>query len=337
MSDDQTFILHKAPVGFGPYGPEDELLHPAARKDISHDALTETQYFGFNVPAASIHGFSYFWHHPNLGIISGGVAAWQGIKPHHLAAELYDHRMFMSDKVITSDIDHYKTDVGYQVDVIEPFQKLRIRYDDPSRGNALDITYSAVTPPAMLPTRKHFEQTMKTRGFLTLRGKRYEVDGYNVRDRSWGEARREEPVAFPPVVWLTGAFGDDFSFNCTLTDHPSRDPEWKGLFDIADDMVLKGGWIWRNGQHKRVVRAIQRTERDRHSLRPLSHDLELVDSDGERIHLKGTIGTSSPSGFWPNVSIHVGLVRWECAGRTGWGDSQECQWTDFVHGMQARR
>ncbi|MDB5971511.1 MAG: hypothetical protein JWQ90_3961 [Hydrocarboniphaga sp.] len=337
MSDDQSFLHHQAALGFGPYGPEDELLHPAAKNDIQHDALTETQYFGFSVPEARIHGFSYLWHHPNLGTLSSGVAAWQGIKPHHLAAELYDFRMFMSEQTIAAGIDHYKTDVGYQVDVIEPFKLIRIRYEDASRGNALDISYTALTPPAMLPNRKHFEQTMKTKGFLSLRGKRYEVDGYNVRDRSWGEARREEPTPFPPIAWLTGVFGEDFSFNCTLTDHPRRSPEWLGLYQVPDEQVLKGGWIYRNGEHKRVVEGIKLTRRDPLSLCPLSHELELVDQDGERLRITGTVESSSPSGFWPNVSIHIGLVRWQCENRVGWGDSQECQWTDFVHRMNSRR
>jgi hypothetical protein len=337
MSDDQSFLHHKAAIGFGSFGPEDELLHPAFRQEIAHDALTETQYFGFSVPEERIHGFAYSWFHPNLGTVSGGVSAWQGIKSHHLACELYDHRMFMSDKVATPNIDHYKTDVGYQVDVIEPFRKMRIRYEDTTRSNALDIIYTALTPPAMLPNRKHFEQTMKTTGFIVLRGKRYEVNGYNIRDRSWGESRREEPTLFPPVAWLTGAFGDDWSFNCTVTDHPQRSPDWQGIYQIPDDQVLKGGWIYRQGQHRRIATAIKLTKRDPVSLRPLSHELELVDDAGERLSIVGTIVASSPSGFWPNAYIHIGLVQWECAGKGGWGDSQEIQWTDYVHAMQARR
>jgi len=337
MSDDQSFLHSQTAVGFGEYGPEDELLHPSFRNGIAHAALTETQYFGFSVPEERIHGLAYFWHHPNLGTISGGVSAWQGIKRHHLESELYDHRMFMSDKLITSNIDHYKNDTGYQVDVIEPFKTMRIRYDDPSRKNALDITYTALGPPAMLANRKHFEQPMKTKGFLMLRGRRYEVDGYNVRDRSWGESRLEDPIGFPPLAWLTGVFGEDFSFNCTLTDHPKRSPEWLGIYQVPDEQVLKGGWIYRKGGRTRVVEGIKLTKRDPVTLCPLSHDVELIDQAGQRLHLTGTIVASSPSGYWPNAYIHIALTRWECEGRIGWGDSQECQWTDYVHGMQSRR
>lgn len=337
MSNDQAFFAHNPGVGFGEYGPEDELLHPQYKHDIQHDALTETQYFGFNVPEVGLHGFSYLWHHANLGTVSGGIAAWRGIKTHHLECELYDHRMFMSDRVVSDGIDHYAFESGYRVDVIEPFKKIRIRYEDPSRHNEVDVTYTALTPPAMLPSRKHFEQTMKTKGFVMLRGKRYEVDGFNVRDRSWGEARREDPMPMPPIVWLTGVFGEDFSFNCTLTDHPSRNPDWLGIYQFPEDKVLMGGWIYRNGTHTRVVRAIKLTKRDPITLQPLTHELELYDDTGECFRINGMVEASSPSGFWSNVKIHMALVRWDCAGHQGWGDSQECQWTDFVQGMSARR
>jgi hypothetical protein len=214
---------------------------------------------------------------------------------------------------------------------------IRIRYDDPGRDNAVDITYTAVAPPAMLPNRKHFEQTMKTAGFVRLQGREYQVAGYNVRDRSWGEARREEPVNFPPIVWLTGVFDENFSFNLLLTDNPSRSPDWLGIYDIPEDQALKGGWIYWNGEFNRIVEGSKLTKRDPLTLRPISHDVSVVDQNGRKLHLRGTIEASSPSGFWPNASIHVGLTRWECDGRTGWGDSQECQWTDFVREMHARR
>lgn len=337
MTDSTSFLHSNAPRGFGSYGPEDELLHPEYRAEVTHEALTETQYFGFNVPQESVHGFAYLWFHPNTGNLTGGIAAWRGIKATHLASELYDYRLFLSDKQITGNIDNCQISNSYSVEVIEPFKRMRIRYEDAARGNAVEIGYTAVSPPAMLPNRKHFEQTMRTKGTLTLRGKTYEVDGFNVRDRSWGEARKEELVASPPIAWLTGVFGEDLSFNCTLTDHPARDPEWQGLYDIAENQVLKGGWIYAQGKFARVVEAAKRTRRDPITLRPMSHELLLIDENGERYELYGSITASAPAGFHANVSNHVGLTRWECRGRVGWGDSQECQFADFVYAMQGGR
>jgi hypothetical protein len=339
MSDNGSFLFKNVVLGFGDYDDQDELLHPKMNGPLVDDAVTETQYFGFSVPDERIHGFTYLWHHPNLKTISGGVSGWQGFKSHHLAAEMYDQRMFMSDARVSGNgnVDHFKMDNGYQVDIIEPFKKMRIQYEDAGRKNALDVTYTAVHAPAMLLSRKHFEQTVKTKGSVTLRGKTYAIDGYNIRDRSWGEVRREDAVKFPPLVWLTGAFNDQFSFNCVLTDDPERMPDWAGLYDIKKEETLRGGWIYLDGQYSRIVKSSQLTKRDPVTLQPLSHDLEVVDDKGQRFALKGTVVSSCPSGYWPNCCIFIALVRWECKGLVGWGDSQEAQWTDYVHAMHARR
>ena len=341
MTENTSFILAEPQMGFGPYGPEDELLHPQMNAKVDHDGATETQYFGFNVPEENIHGYGYFWHHPKLGTVTGGVQAWRGSKAHHLASEIYDIRAYQKDSYITDNIDHHKMPCSYQVDVIKPFEELRIQYRDDARDNAIDITYTALAPPAMLPDRKHFEQIMKTRGSITLRGKTYAVDGYNVRDRSWGEVRPQEPVAFPPSVWLTGVFGDDLAFNFMGTDHPSTEPDWQSVYQIPDEASLKGGWVYHQGKYSRVVSAVKSTQRDPQSLVPLSHELELTDEKGQVFQLNGTVTSSAPTGFWANGKIEIALTRWTCNGpginqRTGWGDSQEVQWTDFVYAMHNR-
>jgi hypothetical protein len=212
MSDDQTFLLQDNPPGFGNYGDEDELLHPAVNAASRDDGITETQYFGFSVPEERIHGLCYLWHHPNLGTVSGGAAGWQGIKTHHLAAELYDHRMFMSDELIAGGIDHHRLTMGYQVDILEPFRKMRIRYEDADRNNAFDVTYTATAGPAMMPSRKHFEQPLRTRGNVTLRGRTYEINGYNVRDRSWERSGPSRPSGIHP---------SSGSPECSATNSPS--------------------------------------------------------------------------------------------------------------------
>ncbi|MET0985100.1 MAG: hypothetical protein ABW034_06800 [Steroidobacteraceae bacterium] len=331
MSENSTFLLNNAGLGFGDYGPEDELLHPQMNAAIADEALTETQYFGFSVPEERIHGLTYFWHHPRLKTFTGGAMVWRGIKDHQLACELYDMRLFMSDTKIPTNIDRLRMPSSYQVDVIEPFKKMRVQYEDKARNNAFDIVFTAIAPPAMLPNRKHFEQPMRTKGSLTLRGKTYVVDGVNVRDRSWAEARSEAPVPFPPTAWLTGVFSDELSFNCVCTDDPGRSPDWQGIYDIPASQSLKGGWIYSKGEYTRVTQASKLTRRDPVTLHPVQHELELVDEKGQKLELTGQIVASSPTGFWCNARIFIALVKWSCKGQTGYGDSQEVQWTDYVH------
>src|SRR5262245_18244156 len=61
---------------FGPPHPEPEGLHRDYLREKPHYALTQTQYFGFSIPQHNVHALLMLWHHPNLGVISGGPMVW---------------------------------------------------------------------------------------------------------------------------------------------------------------------------------------------------------------------------------------------------------------------
>ncbi|MET0657574.1 MAG: hypothetical protein ABW110_05380 [Steroidobacteraceae bacterium] len=337
MSDSSSFVLANSAVGFGAHGPEDDDLHAPMNAAVESYALTETQYFGFSAPEHRIHGIGYFWHHPRLNCITGGVAAWQGQKALQSGAELHDMRSFMSDAPVRKGLGRFQMDNRYEVEVIEPLERIRIKYHDPARGNALDILYTAVSAPMMLPNRKHFEQVMRTQGTLTLRGKTVRINGYNIRDRSWAEARSEMPMASPPVAWMTGVFGDDFAFNCCCTEDPDANVEWKDIYpEHTAAAALKGGWILRDQRRQRLIKARSVIERDAH-LHPSHITLQLTGEDGVTHEVRGTVRSSCPVSLWPNVFVPVCLTEWHWDGRTGWGDTQDCQWPDFVHYALANR
>ena len=76
--------------GFLAPHPSQDLLHPEVSKLEPGYGLTETQYLGFNLPEANLHGLAYIWYHPNLKTVTGGVYAWTGIKRHNFECELFD-------------------------------------------------------------------------------------------------------------------------------------------------------------------------------------------------------------------------------------------------------
>ena len=212
--------------------------------------MTETQYIGFNIPEERIHALCYLWHHPNLGVVSGGAWAWRGIKSSSLGCELFDMLTYVDDRCLGDDPHHLSLPNGYQVDIVEPLELLRLRYEDTTRRNAFEIEVEAVAPPMVLETGFHFEQPMKVTGTLTLRGVDYAVDGYSVRDRSWGQLRREIHAAVPPMTWMTGVFSPDLAFGATAFDSigehaaqngstpiPGGLPRW---VDLAKRSVLAG-------------------------------------------------------------------------------------------------
>ncbi|MET0661119.1 MAG: hypothetical protein ABW110_23520 [Steroidobacteraceae bacterium] len=331
VKDRTPFFLSRN-AGFASATAADDLLHPQANRTVEGDSLTETQYFGFNVPHAALHGYMYCWHHPNLKVVSGGVWSWRGIKRESLACELFDQRLFMSDALLANDLHSYRLDNGYSVEILEPLQRHRVRYSDPARGNSIELEYEALMPPVMFANGKHFEQAMKVKGAVTLRGKRFDVDSYNIRDRSWAKLRPEDPYAIPPVAWHTGAFNDRFIFNCTASDHPDVDPDWKSLFpDFPSDRVLNAGWIYRDGELSAVVDCRKRTVRDRSNLYPHSIHMILTDERGRQLNINGQVVAACMMSNWWNIRGVVCLTRWQCEGHTGYGDTQEPQWNDYVY------
>ncbi|MGH8974422.1 MAG: DUF7064 domain-containing protein [Acidimicrobiia bacterium] len=330
---DTSFFLNPHSAGFGPYRAADDLLHPEMNAEIDDPALTETQYLGFSVPEANLQALNYLWVHPNLQLLTGGVWAWQGVKRTTLSAELFDMRQFIPDECIRrGDVADYELPMGYRVKVLQPLEKIHIAYDDPARGNAFDVTLTAIMPPAMVAKGNHFDQAMRAEGEVVLRGRRHRVDGYTVRDRSWAEVRSEEPRPIPPIHWVTGVFDDEFAFHMMGFEHPGSGPIWQDAFPDAEALTaVNRGWVWRDGELTGLQSAAITTQWDRDTGYPVAHAVQITDTNGRELSLAGTVTATCPWSTWSNVNMLIGLTRWECEGRMAWGDSQLAVWTDFVH------
>lgn len=330
-----SVFFNEQEEGFGKAVPEDERLHRSYQQEITAADLVETQFFGFNVPEANVHALTYLWAHPNMNLLSSGAWVWQGIKVDTLQSELFDVRDFIPDAPITvdGDLDGFVLPNGYGVEVLEPLRKIRISYEDRDRDNSFDVTGTAVMPPAMVASGKHFDQAMKMEGHVRLRGRDHVIDGYHVRDRSWGETRPETPRLAPPLYWSSPVFGDDFALNVTGIDDPTQDPVWKGLYDFGPEQVdaFNRGWVWRDGELYGVAKVSIRTQWDRATGYPIAQLIDLTDTGGREFTITGTVTAASNWHIWSNVRAGVCLARWECEGRIGWGDLQPVAWTDFIH------
>lgn len=335
MTRNEAYFIQNFETRFGTYSPEHEQMQLQYRESQPHYGLTETQFFGFSIPEHDIHAFLYLWYHPNLNVMGAGPIVFQGRKSMQLAAELLDYRGYLPDSQFNGDLTNYRLDNGYQVEMLEPGRVFRLRYDDPARGNAYDLLYTAVSDVMMWPSSRHYEQVMRVEGDLRLRGTDYRVDSFNIRDRSWGEARLEDPNPAPPACWMTGTFGEDFAFNITAIDHPDRDPLWRDVFAVDPEKVSKFGWMIVDGEPVVVERTVKRTEYDPETLMPERIEMEVHDTKGRRFDIVGTVQAALPFNTWHNLRVPICLARWECNGRTGYGDIQEAQWTDFIQAFHA--
>lgn len=314
--------------GFGTHTPSDEFFHGTGEPG---DTLTETWYWNFHVPEAAINCFAYCWVHPNLKVVTAGLMIFSGHKKQHLECELLEFRDYMSLAVIGDGSD-IQLPNGFRAQVLAPTEHVRLTFDDPVRATSFDVELKATGKPVMRANGKHFEQVMHATGTLVLRGERHTVNCYPVRDRSWGEQRPEAHAPVPPYTWVTGAFGTDFAFCVGSHDDPARNPDWIGKFD-APGGIFKDGWVVVHGEQRRIVRASKITHREFPLCRPLSHEYEFEDSAGEVYRLNGKVTAQSNWSGWSNMNCHVGLVEWDWNGRTGWGETQEVQWNDYVWKM----
>jgi hypothetical protein len=317
--------------GFAPADPSQDLLHPEYCKIEPGYQLTETQYFGFNIPEHRLHGLAYIWYHPNLKTVTGGAYAWIGIKEHNFECELFDFVTYMNDECLKNDLWDYKLENSYHVQTIEPLKRHRIRYEDPVRGNKFDIHYEAIMPPMIQASGQHLEQTMRTTGTITLRGKEYQINGYNIRDRSWGALRHEKHTNMPPLNWMTGILDETFAFGCTAFDTPELSEDSYPGLAIPGGSNVKGGWVYRDGQMVPILSARKRTIRDRRTLIPQVVEMTLTDSLGREYEIKGTITAAANWRVWHNFDSWICQARWEYDGKVFYGDAQECHWADFVY------
>jgi hypothetical protein len=76
---------------------------------------------------------------------------------------------------------------------------------------------------------------MRTEGALTLRGEQFQVDDFSVRDRSWGEARTEDPAGVSGIHWLVATFGDDYAIHVTGLEDAGT-AQWRSRF--SEDAAL---------------------------------------------------------------------------------------------------
>lgn len=329
MSNDKPFFLSHNQA-LGTVSARDEYLHPEENRLVTSDSATETQYFGFSIPEERIHAIGYLWHHPNLKTLSGGIFVWRGIKPNNVYSELSDVRTFMSDAALKGDLHEYRMDNGYGVKVVEPLKRHHLTYSDPSRNNHVDLHYAAVMQPVMFGDGKHFEQPVKVTGELILRGTRYEVDCYSVRDRSWGRARPEDNIPMPPYSWLTGVFGPDFAFNCGVFDQAGGNPDLKPPFVLPLEKTLAGGWVNRAGRLGRIVKVTKRVVRAPITHLPMQLDFVVVDEFDRSMEIRGTLLAANCWQVWSNIHFVICLMRWECEGLVAYGDCQEAFWNDYL-------
>ena len=241
------------------------------------------------------------------------------------------YRLFMRDDVLNNDLHDYRLANGYGVRVIEPLKRFRVTYSDPVRQNCVDLEYIGLIPPIMTADNNHFEQPMKVRGELILRGNRHEVDGFTIRDRSWGKSRQEDNRRLPPLTTLQGVFSEDFSISSFLFDDVSQEEGFESFVLPPDKPIPSGSWIYRHGKLGAIIKAKRTVQRSPDSFHTERMIVELTDNLERRIVMTATTITTWPSyGFWPNQMVLCNCVELECEGLRTHGEVFDLYSNDYM-------
>lgn len=319
--------------------------------DTWDPAMLYTYYHGMHIPEERIGAYIYFLGRPTFGMCQGGVLIFQGDQNYDPLDMAYmDYEMTMPWP--TLDERSLTTDNGLRIEFVELGSKNRLTYKSPDGDTWFELIADAVTP---LYARGHIipgedihgdaskapggtEQMTHVTGELVLRGRHYDVDCFNPRDRSWRQIRTEsrhrraELPTLPPVGWTPMYFGPDLIFNSAGYVTPSTHPYWEGLYDVDPAKPSHYfAWMMIDGEDRPVTR-VTRTV---HEIHPFLYsaqkqEVEVEIEGGETFHFTGETTAMCAGAAWYNAAIRIGTSHWVDSGGRECDNTYQEMWFDDI-------
>lgn len=226
--------------------PHDEYTHEVGPESN----FNESMYFNVFDPTDHVGGFFRIGNRPNEG--TGEMTC---------CVYLPDGRVgFMFKRPEVTSNEAFDS-AGMRFECIEPFEHLEVSYEgrllmlddplemadprtafteNPYETAEIAITYTRVSDmfggepevshekPGEEFAKAHYEQLVAGKGSIRIGDQEWAVDGYGLRDHSWGPRFWQAPWYYR---WLTANFGDDFGF---MGSRVAR----------RDGGGTRGGFVW---------------------------------------------------------------------------------------------
>jgi hypothetical protein len=230
--------------------PQDEYMHELGPEPN----FNESMYFNLYDPAQGVGGWFRCGNRANEGYAEMTVCLY-----------LPGGRVgFMFKRAEIANNDAFEAG-GIRFDVVEPFTRLDVTYSgkvvvlddplqmaDPKKAFTenpyaeceVRIEYSGVSAmfggepdephekPGEEFAKGHYEQLIAGKGSIRVGDEEWEVDGFGLRDHSWGPRYWQAPWYYR---WLTANFGPDFGF---MGSRVAR----------RDGEGTRGGFVWEDGE-----------------------------------------------------------------------------------------
>jgi hypothetical protein len=298
--------------------------------------FNESMYFNVYDPRTRVGGFFRLGNRANEG--TGEMTACLYLPDGRVA--------FMFKRPAVTDNDAFDA-AGMRFEVVEPFTTLTVRYrghvvllDDPLAmadpraaftGNphvdgAVDLTYTGRSAmfggepdqphekPGEEFARGHYEQLVEGSGTIAVGDERWDVQGYGLRDHSWGPRYWQAPWYYR---WLTANFGPGFGFmgsRIARRDNPGIRGGfvWDGdRLHLCTDFRIRSTWEGDDQYHRALEADLVTPER---TWTVTGRVLNLIPLRNRRRH---------PDGQELVTRISEGLTEWTLDdGRIGYGLSE---------------
>ena len=307
--------------------PQDEYMHELGPEQN----FNESMYFNVYDPSARVGGFLRLGNRANEGYAEMTVCLY-----------LPDGRVaFMFGRPKISDNSAFNAG-GLRFDVIRPFEELHVEYEgkvillddplvmvdpktafttSPTADATVSLGFTRVSPMVggepegdREPTgeefaRGHYEQLIGGSGGIAVGDDKWDVDGFGLRDHSWGPRYWQAPWYYR---WLTGNCGPTFGFMASRIAR-REGPGTRGGFvwdgtalHHCDHVEISTGWRGDDSYHDSV-----------HA---------LLRSGEQEWQIEGKVMSLIPlrnrrEGLVTRIS--EGMTRWTTGdGRTGYGLSE---------------
>ena len=312
----------------------------AAEDDYTHELgpepnFNESMYFNFFDTRESLGGWLRMGNRANEGQAEMTICLY-----------LPDGRVvFMFKRPKIENNDAFDAG-GLRFEVVEASQKLRTTYEgsavelkepremaDPSRAFrenpikkvSFDLLHDAVGP--MYGEKKvakeegraaeeqfgtaHYEQHMHVTGTLSIGDESFEIDGYGLRDHSWGPRYWQ---AIHQYQWLTLNFGPDLGAMVSVIQRDAEGQE-----------VRKGGVIVRGDEIEPLVDAEISAEYEENGLFHKTVRAKVTTAQGEELEITGEVQSFIPLRNRREDRVtHIGegMTKWRLGDRVGYGLSE---------------
>lgn len=316
--------------------PKDEYTHtPDAAINYN-----ESMYFNVFDPKSQVGGWFRLGNRPNEGYAEMTTCLYL---PGGRVAFMYGKPKISGNAAMDAG--------GLTIDVVEPFKKLKLRYrgkvllldrplemadpaqafkSNPTLACSIDLDYDGVSPmfggetvrvdgkpiaidPEKSFAKAHYEQHMAAKGTFTVGDERFAIEGFGLRDKSWGP-RYWQAIRW--YRWCPMNFGRDFAMMLSIVAGDKGKPREGGMvlkdgkYDLIEECAIESDWD--ENWYQTALRAKVKTK------------------GGARYEVEGKVMSliplrnrrKSPDGTELNTRITEGMTEYKCNGQIGYGLSE---------------